>query len=149
MARRLAIILGTLVIIGGIIGCAYPFVGDYINSKTHTKIIERYDESVNEMEEKETQKMLQEAIQYNKWIYSRGEVTVLTEEEMNRYMSVLDESDIGIMGYIEIPKINVKLPIYHGTDESTLQSGIGHMAGSSLPIGGDNVHTRLRRCSPT
>ena len=65
---------------------------------------------------------------------------MLSDRELEEYNSVLDVTGTGIMGYVDIPKINVSLPIYHGTDESVLQIAIGHLAGSSLPVGGEGSH---------
>ena len=64
----------------------------------------------------------------------------MTDEEREEYNAILDVTGTGIMGYVEIPKINVSLPIYHGTDESILQIAIGHIEGSSLPVGGEGTH---------
>lgn len=86
--------------------------------------------------------MLEEARQYNEELLRRGtQITMLNEDEMGHYNELLAVSDTGIMGYVNIPAIDVYLPIYHGTEEKTLQVGTGHLAGSSLPVGGIGTHS--------
>ena len=86
--------------------------------------------------------MLEQARAYNKTLIGRGSDRFeMTNEEQEEYDSLLDVTGTGIMGYVDIPKINIKLPIYHGVDESVLQIAIGHIPGSSLPVGGKGTHT--------
>jgi sortase A len=85
--------------------------------------------------------MLSAARRYNEELLEKPFRWKMTEQEKAEYESILDISGTGIMGYIEIPTINVSLPIYHGTDEGVLQVAIGHLEGSSLPVGGASTHT--------
>ncbi len=142
--RKAAIAVGILVILGGLLGLAYPAVGSLINSLTHKRAVMDYQKKTEELPDEDLDRMLQEAEEYNEWICSRGgSITGLNEEELEEYERMLEVSGTGIMGYIEIPKIGVTLPIYHGTREEVLQVGVGHLAGSSLPIGGENTHAVL------
>lgn len=142
--RGAAAAAGTVLILAGLLGMAYPFVGNYINSRTHRRVVTDYQEEADSLSDENLSRMLREAEEYNEWIFSRGEtLTSLSEEELEAYGGMLQVSVTGIMGYIDIPKIHVTLPIYHGTREEVLQVGIGHLAGSSLPVGGENTHAVL------
>ena len=107
-----------------------------------------YEENVAQTDDSKLQKMLEEAYTYNLSIapgahdadtYSRDALINASQE----YDEQLCVTATGIMAYVEIPKINIYLPIYHGTDSETLEKGIGHLLGSSLPVGGDTTHTVL------
>lgn len=95
------------------------------------------------MDSEDLEARLEEARNYNSRLSVKGVRFLLTEEEMAEYESLLDVSGTGIMGYVQIPNINVSLPVYHGTDEAVLQIAVGHIAGTSLPIGGENTHSVL------
>ena len=84
--------------------------------------------------------LLEAARQYNEKLASQEPHYRLSEEEKEEYESTLEVSDTGIMGYIEIPEIDVKLPIYHGTDDAVLQTAVGHLEWTSLPVGGESTH---------
>lgn len=118
----------------------YPAVSDYWNSFHQSRAISNYAETVAEVNNEEYDRMLQEAYAYNEEISYSGVKWVMTEAETKEYNGILDVTGTGIMGYIEIPKIDCSLPIYHGTDEGVLQIAIGHIAGSSLPVGGESTH---------
>lgn len=142
--RKIGLNIGISVIICGILGLMYPFVGEWVNNRRHNAVVNEYVSEAVELEDNETEILIQEAIDYNKSLYERGGVIKeLTDEEQNEYESKLSESETGVMGYINIPKINVLLPIYHGTSEAVLQMGIGHLEGSSLPVGGESTHSVL------
>jgi sortase A len=99
-------------------------------------------ETVNQLDDSSKQELIEKARQYNESL-SAGVDFELSESEYAEYESLLDISGTGIMGYIQIPAINVNLPIYHGTEESILQVAVGHIAGSSLPVGGEGTHAVL------
>lgn len=142
--RKIGLNIGISVIICGILGLMYPFVGEWVNNRRHNAVVNEYVSEAVELEDNETEILIQEAIDYNKSLYERGGVIKeLTDEEQNEYETKLSESETGVMGYINIPKINVLLPIYHGTSEAVLQMGIGHLEGSSLPVGGESTHSVL------
>lgn len=92
------------------------------------------------MDEVDYDKIWNDAVEYNKELQTRSNHWFLTEEQQEEYESMLNVSGNGIMGYVEIPSIKVSLPIYHGVDEGILQVAIGHIEGSSLPVGGKGSH---------
>lgn len=92
------------------------------------------------MDAEEYERMWNDAVEYNKALLSKSNRYNMTDEQRKEYESVLDVTGTGIMGYIEIPSIDVSLPIYHGTNESVLQIAIGHIESSSLPVGGIGTH---------
>jgi sortase A len=119
----------------------YPTLSDWWNTKHESQAVAGYIRHVANLSRTENEQMLEQARAYNKTLIGRGsdrfEMTAAEEKE---YDSLLDVTGTGIMGYVDIPKINIKLPIYHGVDESVLQVAIGHIPGSSLPVGGEGTH---------
>ena len=94
------------------------------------------------MSNEEYERMLTDAEEYNKRLVEAERMSlVLSDEQTEEYNSLLNASGTGIMGYVDINKIHVTLPIYHGTDEAVLQVAIGHLAGTSLPVGGESTHS--------
>ena len=136
------IILVCLMLLGVCL-IAYPSVADWVNSFSQSRVIMSYVETVANMDEKEYQRILDEAAAYNEKRAETGNLWHLTKEEEAEYNRMLSFDSYGVMGYITIPKINVNLPIHHGTDERVLQTSIGHLSGTSLPIGGYTAHTVL------
>ena len=132
------LLLVTLMI--GISLLLYPTISDYWNSFHQSRAIAGYAEAVAQMDEIDYEKIWNDALEYNKELQTRSNHWFLTEEQQEEYESMLNVSGNGIMGYIEIPSIKVSLPIYHGVDEGILQVAIGHIKGSSLPVGGKGSH---------
>ena len=123
---------------------AYPVVGSYLNSVNHKRVIQNYTSEIKDFSDEQTEQLLKDAEAYNEKVRSRSEnITSLDEAELEEYMRTLPVSDTGMIGYIDIPKIGMTIPIYHGTSEEVLQVGVGHLAGSSLPVGGKGTHTVL------
>jgi sortase A len=143
MKKRKYNIILLVVFFVGLSLLAYPTVSDYWNSFHQSKAIADYSESVSALNNEDYEEVLDEARAYNKELLNKADRFLLTEEEEETYQNELAVSDTGIMGYVEIPSINVKLPIYHGTDEGTLQVAVGHIEGSSLPVGGASTHCVL------
>ena len=121
----------------------YPTVSDYWNSLHQSQAIATYADSVENMDEQDYEKLWDAAVSYNQKLFQSGHGLGLKDEEKEEYNELLDVSGTGIMSYIEIPKIKCSLPIYHGTDEGVLQIAVGHIEGSSLPVGGLNTHCVL------
>lgn len=125
----------------------YPTVSNYLYEKNGARVISSYDENAVRLSESEKQAMLEAARQYNRELLGNIELLApfspLKKEVDARYQSLLNTNEAGMMGYIRIPKIDVELPIYHGTEERILQSGVGHFEGTSLPVGGESSHTVL------
>lgn len=120
----------------------YPSVSDWWNSMHATRAISGYVTAVEDMSAQKREDMLKAARIYNDMLAS-GVDFDLTEEEYAEYESLLDIGGTGIMGYVQISAIGVNLPIYHSVDESVLQIAVGHIPGSSLPVGGDRTHCVL------
>ena len=121
----------------------YPTVSDYWNSFHQSLAIAGYAESVANLNDEAYETLWSDAVDYNKNLAKQGFHMELTKREEKKYNKMLAVDDTGIMGYIEIPKINCTLPIYHGTNEGVLQIAIGHIAGTSLPVGGKSTHSVL------
>ena len=135
------ILVGALII--GICLLVYPSLADYWNSFHQSRAVMSYAENVANMNTEEYEKILDEARIYNAELADRGINWTMTDEQKEAYESHLDIGGNGIMGYIKIQKIDVMLPIYHGTDENILQTSIGHLEESSLPVGGESSHCML------
>ena len=124
----------------------YPLISNYVNQKYASEIQTAYQVLIQQTDESVLQEARQRATAYNLAITpgtadAYGEEALLSAAE--NYDNQLDIAGNGIMGYVEIPKIQVNLPIYHGTDAEVLDRGVGHLLGSSLPVGGKNTHTIL------
>jgi len=127
----------------GIAILLYPTVSDYYNSFHQSRAIASYVEQMETMDEAIYQEEWDAAHAYNESLLTKANRYLLTDEERAEYTAVLDVTGTGIMGYIEIPKINCALPIYHGTNEAVLQIAIGHIEGTSVPGGGPATHMVL------
>ena len=119
----------------------YPSFSDYWNSTRSSSAIASYVENINSMETSKKDEMLAEAQAFNEELKARYNYYTLPDELRLRYNNVLDTTGTGIMAYVEIPSIKVMLPIYHGTADAVLQTAVGHLEWSSLPVGGTGTHT--------
>lgn len=129
----------TLILVAGLSLLLYPTISNWWNSTRSTKAISNYQEVVDTLKEEEYTKLLEDAKEYNKSFYRH----YLNRDEQKVYENLLNIGGNGMMGYLVIPKIDVKLPIYHGTAESVLQIAAGHLEWSSLPVGGESTHCIL------
>lgn len=120
----------------------YPVISEYINAKHQSKAIASYDETVSHMSEAEYDKIFAEARAYNDAL-ARTEGAFYQPERVPGYLEALDITGTGIMGYVTIDKIGVELPVYHTVETDVLQSAVGHLPGTSLPIGGEGTHAVL------
>ena len=124
----------------------YPLISNYVNQKYASEIQTAYQKLIQQTDDSVLQEAKQRAIAYNLAI-TPGTADAYSEESLSSavedYESQLDIAGNGIIGYVEIPKIQVNLPIYHGTDAEVLDRGVGHLLGSSLPVGGENTHCVL------
>ena len=139
---RLSTILLVVAFLAGLSLLLYPTVADYWNSFHSSRAIAEYSDAVNKLTEEEYAAILAEAEQYNREIALRPK-HAMSDSDMERYNSLLNFTGSGIMGKIEIPAIDVDLPIYHTTKDSVLQVGVGHVEWSSLPVGGETSHCVL------
>lgn len=142
MKKRLTTVLLVLVLLVGIAILLYPTVSDYWNSFHQSRAIANYAEQVTGLDKAVYEELWNAAVDFNKRVAERNNL-VLPESDLEEYLSLLNISGNGVMGYIEIPSIGCSLPIYHGTDESVLQIAVGHLDGSSLPVGGASTHSVL------
>ena len=125
----------------------YPTFSSYLNEKNSSKVVSHYDKESVKLSKAEKEKMLEDARAYNKEMLGNIDlIDPFSQEDVEidaRYKNLLNVDGSGMMGYIRIPKINIELPIYHGTSEAVLQVGVGHFWGTSLPVGGESTHTVL------
>lgn len=143
MKKGLSNLILLLVFFLGLSLLLYPTVSDYWNSFLQTVAIKNYTEAVVDIEEEEYQKLLQQAKAYNEELKTDDNRWELTRKERKLYESTLDVSGTGVMGYIEIPVLDCELSIYHGSGDEILRDSIGHIEGSSLPVGGKGTHAVL------
>ena len=142
--RYFKIVIAGIIFILALLLTLYPIISNLYNQHHQSTIHTAYEEVIQQADTQELERIRELAKAYNEAIipgtaeeaYSR---TALQEASAD-YDSQLDPGGSGIMGYVEIPKISVNLPIYHGTDSSTLERGTGHLLGSSLPVGGISTH---------
>ena len=133
-----------IILLTGVGLLVYPTFSDYWNSFHQSRAIASYAQTVADMSQEKYEEILAAADAYNKELNREGRMwKELTDEEKEEYEKQLDVGTTGVMGYIDIPKIDIKLPIYHGTDEAVLQIAIGHLETTSLPVGGKNSHCVL------
>ena len=132
-----------LMLLAGLSLLLYPSVSDYWNSFHQSQAISQYSEKVKNLDKEMRKKMWEDAQSYNQRMKGQNKDYTLSEEEKAEYESMLNVDSNGIMGYVEIPKINCSLPIYHGTTASVLQTAIGHLEWTSLPVGGESTHCVL------
>lgn len=142
-----SILFGLLFLIGfGVL--AYPTISDQWNTYRQSRLISNYKEVVEKMEPEDFTREWEKARNFNATLIQNdvyADVFGASEEDKSgsEYWNVLNVAGDGVMGYLSIPKINIKLSIYHGTADDVLQTGIGHLNGSKLPIGGESTHSVL------
>ena len=130
------------ILIAGLSLLLYPTFADWWNSMHQSRAIVEYDSTLAEMEPEDYSALFAAAEDYNRRL-SREDYPIWFHENVSGYEEALNLSNTGIMGYIQIPNIEVSLPIYHGTSEGVLQVAVGHLEGTSLPVGGEGTHAVL------
>ena len=141
--KHISTIFIILIFLVGLGFISYPTVSNLWNQAHQSRAIATYSKQVEKLDDSENKKMLKAARKYNKSLLKKSDHWKFSKKDKKKYESLLDVSGTGIMGYIEVPKIDCSLPIYHGTDEGALQIAIGHLEGSSLPVGGKSTHCVL------
>ncbi|EOP10852.1 sortase [Bacillus cereus B5-2] len=123
----------------------YPTISNWLATRAHYSEISSYDKKIKSLQKKEVERRGKEAAEYNKQVQTSTKTFADPfSEEKSNHQAYADALNLGdVMGYIEISKINIKLPIYQGTTEEVLSRGVGHLDYSSLPVGGENTHTIL------
>lgn len=143
MKKRLANILIFLLFLSGLCLILYPSLSDYCNVHIQKKNIDAFVAEVDNAKSEDIEKAKAEAMEYNAKLRHNPNRWAMSEEDREEYNQILNFSGNGAMGYIEIPVIDCMLPIYHGTSEAVLEHAIGHMEGSSVPVGGNGEHIVL------
>ncbi len=143
MRKHMSTIIAVLIFITGLSLLLYPTVSNYMNSLHQSKVVANYSDKMKKMDKKEKQAEINKAKAYNKTLVLNDARFTPTEEQLAEYKSILNADGLGMMGYIVIPKIHLKLAISHTVDASVLQVGVGHLEGSSLPVGGKSTHCVL------
>ena len=148
MKRTTAIILAVVVFLAALGLTFYPIISNQINAKYASEIQTSYEAVIEDTDNTALLKEKEAAIRYNDSITpGAAEADSYSQEALKAasqdYETLLNVAGDSIMGYVQIPKINVSLPIYHGTGNDSLERGIGHLLGSSLPVGGESTHTIL------
>lgn len=135
-----------IIFLAGFLLLLYPLISNMVHQRQQSDAVASYDSAVSNRSEGEIQEILNQVTEYNNMLFqSNGAIidnmdtSILSDESYN---SLLNQAN-GIMGSIEIPKIDVDLPVYHGTEDDALSVGVGHIQGTSLPVGGENTHCVL------
>ena len=135
-----------IIFLAGFLLLLYPLISNMVHQRQQSDAVASYDSAVSNRSEEEIQEILNQVTEYNNMLFqSNGAIidnmdtSILSNESYN---SLLNQAN-GIMGSIEIPKIDVDLPVYHGTEDDVLSVGVGHIQGTSLPVGGENTHCVL------
>ncbi|CDD69914.1 sortase family protein [Firmicutes bacterium CAG:270] len=142
-------IIPILIILFGFALLSYPFISNYMFEKSAGSTIKSYEKQAKTYDQKQKEQAFREAEEYNKdLIKSAVQLTdpfkvKKSNGETLIYNNILNIDHSGVMGYLEIPSISVNLPIYHGTDAEILERGVGHLAASSIPVGGKSTHSVL------
>ncbi len=143
MRKKKSGVVSTIVLIVillvGLAVMLYPTFSNWWNSKVQSGAVTKYQEMVAQLSSEETERMMQEAHEYNEKL-SQLYAPFTNYKEISGYDDILNISGTGIMGFVSIPFIKVELPIYHGTSEEVLNVAAGHLQGSSFPVGGSNTH---------
>lgn len=139
-SKRSTTIILLLAFFAGLSLLLYPTVSDWWNSFHQSRVISDYAEAVAELDDERYAELWDAAVAYNAALPGMEHRFDPDEAEHELYESLLNANGSGIMGYIEIPAIGVSLPIYHGVEDTVLQIAIGHIEGTSLPVGGEGTH---------
>ena len=139
MNRRLTAILLTLGFLVGVCILLYPAFSDYWNSKTQSHAITNYESVLENLKPEDYTAIFEQAHAYNRALYET-DFPLLNYSKVPGYYDALRLVENEMIGYIKIDRIGVELPIYHGTSSEVLNKGVGHLEGSSLPVGGENTH---------
>ena len=159
MKKKMFTICTVLLFLAELCLTLYPLISNYVNQKYASQIHTAYQEVMEQIDDSALWEAKEQADIYNHSLIP-GATEAYSQEGLLAasadYDSQLNLAGNGIMGYVEIPKISVNLPIYHGTENDSLERGIGHLLGSSLPVGGESTHSILsghsawlrKRCLP-
>lgn len=142
MKKVLPVLAVVLIFVLGLGIMLYPTIANYVNARSQTVAIDHYEEAAR-ANAAYYEGLLEQAQAFNREIFENGGLVNLTDEQKAAYETLLNLNGNGVMGYIEIPRLELKLSIGHGTEEDVLQRMVGHIEGSSLPVGGESTHAVL------
>lgn len=148
MKKHSSIIASVFVFVLGVGVMLYPTFSNWLHEQSSSYVISHYEELANNKSSEEAEKLFKEAREYNKTLSGDSYSFIIAEKNNEKnikdelYWNTFDDMN-GIIGVVDIPSIDVKMPVYHGTAESTLQKGAGHLEGSALPTGDIGIHTIL------
>ena len=140
MKNKLFYIVLVLIFVAGLSLLLYPTISNAYNAWLHSKAIAEYSQQANQMDQQVYQQELEKAQKHNLALLGRTDPYSLPEDMAQQYEKILSVTNQGIMAYVQIPSIDVSLPIAHGTSDAVLKDKIGHLEWSSLPVGGENTH---------
>lgn len=143
MKKRLYTVILIIILLIGLSLLLYPTISFRWNALHQSRAIANYVEAIQSLDEADYERIWNNAVEYNKKVSETGNNVTLPDELQEEYNSTLNAAGNGIMGYIEIPSISCFLPVYHGTQEDVLQVAVGHIEGSTLPVGGASTHCVL------
>ncbi len=140
--KKLPVILLLVILAAGVCLLLYPTVANWWNSRIMSKAVAGYEDAVDAMSDEDYSEIFAAADAYNEKAAQIGSASMLVNpDQLDGYWDTLDITGTGIMGCITVDKINIELPIYHGTEANVLSTGAGHLQGSSLPVGGVSTHS--------
>jgi sortase A len=142
MKKHKTVIFLTLGFLIGVCILLYPAFSDYWNSKTQSHAITNYESVLENLKPEDYTAIFENASAYNRSLYETN-YPLLDYKQVPGYYDTLRITDNDMIGYLKIDRIGVELPVYHGTSEKVLSKGVGHLEGSSLPVGGENTHCVL------
>ena len=140
MRKHSSTMIAGIIFLTGLSLLLYPSISNLWNARHQTQVVAEYTKRMESLEDTEKEKALTKAAQYNEALCQDTGRFTPSQEMTAWYRSLLDADKTGMMGYITIPEIRCKLAIYHSVDDSVLQVGVGHLEGSSLPVGGSSTH---------
>ena len=126
----------------GLIVLLYPSISNYYNQKVQSEAVSSYEKLLSSYKDTDYTEIFNKAYEYNKKLL-KVKNPLINYDEVKNYNKILDINNNGMMGYIEIKKIGIELPIYHGTNNDVLSKAVGHIEGTSLPVGGIGTHSVL------
>ena len=140
MKKHKTVIFLTIGFLVGICILLYPAFSDYWNSKTQSRAIVDYESALDQLEVEDYTAIFEKAHAYNEELY-KTDFPLTDYKQVSGYYDTMHITDNDMIGYLKIDRIGVELPIYHGTSDEALNRGVGHLEGSSLPVGGENTHS--------
>lgn len=139
MKKHKTVIFLTLGFLIGVCILLYPAFSDYWNSKTQSRAIADYESVLDNLKPEDYTDIFEKAHAYNKSLFET-DFPLIDYKQVPGYYDTLRITDNDMIGYLKIDRIGLELPVYHGTSEKVLSKGVGHLEGSSLPVGGENTH---------